>query len=171
MLISVRQLSGVRRQPYTIRAVTLNTQAPRMRYLARMFTSGNWRQELRALLGLAGPLIVNNLSIAGIHFADAVMAGRLGAETLAAVAVGGSVWFFGFTICLGILMAISPIAARHYGAGNIELIGRYTRQGIYLGILVAIAIILIFYQFVGAALDVVGIDRQLPLAILRHRRS
>ncbi len=125
-----------------------------------MFTSGNWRQELRALLGLAGPLIVNNLSIAGIHFADAVMAGRLGAETLAAVAVGGSVWFFGFTICLGILMAISPIAARHYGAGNTELIGRYTRQGIYLGIFVAIAIILIFYQFVGAALDVVGIDPQ-----------
>jgi len=125
-----------------------------------MFTSGNWRQELRALLGLAGPLIVNNLSIAGIHFADAVMAGRLGAETLAAVAVGGSVWFFGFTICLGILMAISPIAARHYGAGNTELIGRYTRQGIYLGIFAAIAIILIFYQFVGAALDVVGIDPQ-----------
>ena len=83
-----------------------------------MFRSGNWRQELRALLGLAGPLIVNNLSIAGMHFADAVMAGRLGAESLAAVAVGGSIWFFGFTICLGTLMAISPIAARHYGAGN-----------------------------------------------------
>jgi MATE family multidrug resistance protein len=123
-----------------------------------MFTSGNWRQELRALLGLAGPLIVNNLSIAGIHFADAVMAGRLGAETLAAVAVGGSVWFFGFTISLGLLMAISPIAARHYGAGNPEVIGRYTRQGIYLGIFVALALIVIFYQFVGAALDQVGID-------------
>ena len=129
-----------------------------MRYLAPMFTSDNWRQELRALLGLAGPLIVNNLSIAGIHFADAVMAGRLGAETLAAVAVGGSVWFFGFTICLGTLMAISPIAARHYGAGNPELIGRYTRQGIYLGVFVAIVLIVVFYQFVGAALDQVGID-------------
>jgi MATE family multidrug resistance protein len=111
-------------------------------------------------LGLAGPLIVNNLSIAGIHFADAVMAGRLGAETLAAVAVGGSVWFFGFTICLGMLMAISPIAARHYGAGNPGIIGRYTRQGIYLGILIAIVLIVVFYQYVGAGLDVVGIDPQ-----------
>ena len=61
-----------------------------------MFRSGNWRQEFRALLTLAGPLIVNNLAIAGIHFADAVMAGRIGAETLAAVAIGGSIWFFGF---------------------------------------------------------------------------
>jgi MATE family multidrug resistance protein len=103
---------------------------------------------------------VNNLSIAGIHFADAVMAGRLGAETLAAVAVGGSIWFFGFTICLGILMAISPIAARHYGAGNPELIGRYTRQGIYFGVIIAVAIILMFHQFVGDALNVIGIDRE-----------
>ena len=129
-----------------------------MLYLARMFRSGNWREELRALLTLAGPLIVNNLSIAGIHFADAVMAGRLGAATLAAVAVGGSIWFFGFTICLGILMAISPIAARHYGAGNPELIGRYTRQGVYFGVIIAVAIILAFHQFVGGALNAIGID-------------
>ena len=50
-----------------------------------MFTSPrNHLQEARALLRLAGPLIVNNLSIAGMQFADAVMAGRLGAEALAA---------------------------------------------------------------------------------------
>ena len=35
-----------------------------------------------------GPLVVNNLSIAGMNAADAMMAGRLGADTLAAVAVG-----------------------------------------------------------------------------------
>ncbi|MGI9200217.1 MAG: MATE family efflux transporter [Woeseiaceae bacterium] len=110
------------------------------------------------MLTLAGPLIVNNLAIAGIHFADAVMAGRIGAETLAAVAIGGSIWFFGFTICLGILMAISPIAARHFGAGNSELIGRYTRQGIYFGLIIAAIIIIAFHLLVGDALDAIGID-------------
>ena len=129
-----------------------------MRYLAQVFRSGNWRQEFRALLTLAGPLIVNNLAIAGIHFADAVMAGRIGAETLAAVAIGGSIWFFGFTICLGILMAISPIAARHYGAGNPELIGRYTRQGIYFALIIAVIIIVAFHFLVGDALGAIGID-------------
>ena len=49
--------------------------------------------ETRTLMKLAGPLIVNNLSIAGMQFADAVMAGQLGAEALAAVAVGSSVCF------------------------------------------------------------------------------
>jgi len=123
-----------------------------------MFSHGKWRVELKALLTLAGPLIVNNLAIAGIHFADAIMAGRLGAETLAAVAVGGSIWFFGFTVCLGTLMAISPIAARHFGAGNPEIIGRYTRQGIYFGLFVSAIIIFVFYQFVGTVLVAVGID-------------
>lgn len=114
--------------------------------------------EISALLRIAGPLIVNNLSIAGMQFADAVMAGRLGAEALAAVAVGGSVWFLGFTLALGTLMAISPIAARHHGAGDKSLIGRYTRQGIYLGIVFAIPIILIAQYWVAPMLETIGID-------------
>ena len=88
----------------------------------------NWLNEARALGRLAGPLIINNLSIAGMQFADAVMAGRLGAEALAAVAVGASVWFLGFTVCLGLMMAISPITARRFGAGELSAIGRYTRE-------------------------------------------
>ena len=123
-----------------------------------MWRSSNWREEIPALLRLAGPLIVNNLSIAGMQFADAVMAGRLGAESLAAVAVGGSVWFLGFTLALGTLMAISPIAARHFGAGNQELIGRYTRQGIYLGLGYGMALILLAYTYAGPFLMLIGID-------------
>ena len=108
----------------------------------------SWRNETRRLFILAGPLIVNNLSIAGMQAADTIMAGRLGASALAAVAVGGSLWFFAFAFCMGVLMAISPIAARHSGAGNPELIGRYTRQGIYLAILFAIPVIIAAQYFV-----------------------
>ncbi len=123
-----------------------------------MWRTSNWREEIRELLKLAGPLIVNNLAIAGMQFADAVMAGRLGAESLAAVAVGASVWFFGFALCLGVLMAISPIAARHYGAGNPELIGRYTRQGMYLGFGIGTALIVLAYATVEPLLLQIGID-------------
>lgn len=118
----------------------------------------SWRNETGRLFKLAGPLIVNNLSIAGMQFADAVMAGRLGVETLAAVAVGGSLWFFAFTIGLGLLMAISPIAARHYGAGDAHMIGRYTRQGIYLGIALALPIIFAAQYLVGPLLVFIPID-------------
>lgn len=93
-----------------------------------------------------------------MQFADAVMAGRLGVETLAAVAIGGSLWFFAFTIGLGLLMAIAPIAARHYGAGDAHLIGRYTRQGIYLGLALAIPVIFAAQYLVGPLLVFIPID-------------
>ncbi len=126
--------------------------------------------EARALLKLAGPLIVNNLSIAGMQFADAVMAGRLGAEALAAVAVGGSVWFLGFTVCLGLMMAISPIAARHFGAGEPELIGRYTRQGVWLAIALGLSIFTLAQLLVNPVLSFIGIDegfRELTVGYVR----
>ncbi len=86
------------------------------------------------------------------------MSGRLGAEALAAVAVGGSVWFLGFTVSLGVLMAISPIAARLFGSGNQALIGRYTRQGIYLGIAAAVPVIFIAQYLVDPLLTLIGVD-------------
>jgi MATE family multidrug resistance protein len=124
-----------------------------------MFTSSRSRfDEARKLLRLAGPLIVNNLSIAGMQFADAVMAGRLGAEALAAVAVGGSVWYLGFTVCLGLMMAISPISARHYGAGEHALIGRYTRQGLWLAFALGLAIFALSRTLAGPVLELINID-------------
>jgi len=93
-----------------------------------------------------------------MQFADAVMAGRLGAEALAAVAVGGSVWFLGFTGCLGLLMAISPITARLYGAGEVARIGRYTRQGIWLAIALGLSIFTLAQLLVDPVLSFLGID-------------
>lgn len=121
-------------------------------------SSRSWVEEVSRLLRLAGPLMVNSLSIAGIQFADAVMAGRLGARALAAVAVGASTWFLGFMVCLGLLMAISPIAARHYGAGESELIGRYTRQGILLAVLLGLGVIGAAYALAGPLLAAIGVD-------------
>ena len=122
------------------------------------FISAEYRDQGKALLRLAGPLIVNNLAVAGMQFADAVMAGSLGARELAAVAVGGSFWFLGFSLCLGILMSISPIVSRHFGAKRYDLIGRYTRQGLYLAVLLGVPIIFIGQFAAEPLLAAFGID-------------
>ena len=122
-------------------------------------TSGR-REEAGKIIRVAGPLIVNNLSIAGMQFADAVMAGSIGARELAAVAVGGSVWFLGFTLCLGLMMALSPIAARHFGAGNPALIGRYTRQALWLSLALGITFIVLMQTLAGSALAYVGVSEE-----------
>lgn len=122
------------------------------------FSASEFKAQVRALLRLGGPLIINNLAVAGMQFADAVMAGSLGARELAAVAVGGSVWFLAFSLCLGILMAISPIVSRHFGAERFDLIGRYTRQGLYLAVVLGMPVVLIGQFAAAPMLSAFGID-------------
>src|SRR6185295_12843891 len=89
----------------------------------------------------AGPLVVNNLVIAGMMLANTLFAGRLGPEPLAGVAVGGSYyqmfWLFG----LGVLMSISPIVAHAYGAGRDDEVGRRFRQGLWLSQMLVIPLL------------------------------
>ncbi len=113
---------------------------------------------------LAGPLIANNLAVAGMGFADTVMAGRLGTVDLAAVAVGSSVWAVAFLFGLGVLMAMSPIAAHAVGAGRPGEVGACVRQCLWLsqGLAVVVALMI---AGIASSLDDVGIDPSIiPLA-------
>lgn len=75
------------------------------------------RGELRHNLKLAAPLMAAQLSFVGMHTVDTLMAGRLGASSLAAVAVGANIWFLAFIIFMGLFMSVSPIVAQRVGAG------------------------------------------------------
>ncbi len=76
------------------------------------------RQEALANLRLALPIVLAQFSFMGMGTVDTLMAGRLGADALAAVAVGSNVWFLAFIVFSGILMACSPIVAQRVGAGR-----------------------------------------------------
>lgn len=127
-------------------------------------------RQFSSILRISGPLIINNLAVAGMNFADTVMSGRLGANALAAVAVGANTWLLAFSACLGLLMAISPIIARHYGAGEIGKIGRYSRHGMYIGFGLGLLILLLGRPFAETFLSFIGIDpafRQLTVEYVR----
>ncbi len=83
---------------------------------------------------LAGPLILNNLLTTGMGFVDTVMSGRLGPDTLGAVAVGSSVWVIAFLTGLGLLMAVNPITAHRVGAGRPGRVGYFWRQSVWLAL-------------------------------------
>ena len=116
------------------------------------------RGQYASIARISGPLIVNNLAVAGMNFADTVMSGRLGADALAAVAVGANTWMLVFSACLGLLMAISPLIARLYGAGDLERIGRYSRHGMYIGFGLGLLILVFGRPFAETFLTFVGID-------------
>lgn len=95
------------------------------------------RRETTELLVLGGPVIGAQLAQIGMNFVDAVMAGRLSAQDLAAVALGGSLWMPIFIFGMGILMSVSPTVAHCFGAGEEAAIGRHVRQGLWLSLVVA----------------------------------
>ncbi|HET6725422.1 MAG TPA: MATE family efflux transporter [Gammaproteobacteria bacterium] len=90
------------------------------------------RTELRALLALAAPLIIQNVANEGMQFTDTLMAGRLSTTTLAGVAVGGTIWVPVMLFAMGLLMALSPTVAHLHGAGNEEAVGAEVRQCLWL---------------------------------------
>ena len=93
----------------------------------------------RALLKLAWPLFIANLAVVGNGTIDAVMAGRLSATDLAAVAVGSSIYITVYIGFMGVLQALSPIAGHHYGARRWRAIGDDVQQALWLSLLLTAA--------------------------------
>ena len=77
------------------------------------------RQELAAQLTLALPILGGQLAQTANGFVDTMMAGRVGANDLAAVAVGASIWVPLFLFMTGVLMSATPILSRHLGGKEI----------------------------------------------------
>ncbi len=92
------------------------------------------RREVRQLLWLATPIIIAQLAHTAMGFVDTVMAGRVGPQDLAAVALGNSVWVPVFLLMTGVLLATTAKVARLFGAGEEAGIGALVRQALWLGL-------------------------------------
>ena len=105
-----------------------------MNRAAESSSAGLWRGELRATLGLAWPLILSNLSFAGIQATDVVLMGWLGARPLAASALGINLTFAFSLICLGIVTASSPMMATAIGhkTQSVHEVRRTFRQSFWI---------------------------------------
>ena len=71
-------------------------------------------------------------------FVDTVMVGRLGPKSLAGVALGNTLFYTAILICMGVLMAVSPMVSQAFGSGKKEPVGRSVRQGLWLAVLLTI---------------------------------
>lgn len=94
------------------------------------------RSELKGLLVLAVPIMIAQLSYAGMGFVDTVMAGQVSARDLAAVALGNSIWVPVFLLMTGILLATTPKVAQRFGAQQYADIAPLVHQALWLALLV-----------------------------------
>ncbi len=89
--------------------------------------------SLSRLLRLAGPIVTAQMAFFGIQTTDTIIAGRMGAEVLAAIALGGTFLMMGFTFLIGFALAVAPGVSHRFGAGASEgEIGRYASSSMVL---------------------------------------
>lgn len=96
------------------------------------------RREVTELLVVAGPLILAQLAQMSMSFVDTLMAGRLGQDALAGIALGSVIFQLVSIVSMGVLFSVAPLVSQAHGAGDREAAGRAARQGIWLAVLLAL---------------------------------
>ncbi len=96
--------------------------------------TGAWMNELRAMLALAWPLIVANVTQQAIQATDVLLMGRLGATPLAAATLALNMTFTFNVLLLGLLIASSPMMATALGKrfNAVREVRRTFRAGLWL---------------------------------------
>lgn len=119
-----------------------------------------WRDEARALLKLALPLVVTQLAQMAILTTDVIMLGRLSKEALAGAAIGNTVFYFAWLLGLGPTAAISPMMAHILGARPKDRAGvrAVLRMGFWVTILLAVPLT----SFLFFAKDILLLLHQRP---------
>jgi len=93
-----------------------------------------WRDELRATLALAWPLILANVTQQVIQATDVLLMGRLGANQLAAATLALNLTFTFNLFLLGLITASSPMMATALGhrSNAVRDVRRTFRAGLWL---------------------------------------
>lgn len=110
--------------------------------------------EVRALLRLAGPIIVSQLGGVAMHTTDTIMVAPLGAQALAAAGLGSGVHMALFVTFSGMLMGMTPLVSQAWGAGDRGECRRVAVQGLWLALIlsVPITVVSLFGQPLALAL-------------------
>jgi MATE family multidrug resistance protein len=91
-------------------------------------------REVQALIPLALPLVLGQLFGIGTDVIISIFAGHLGADVLAAVALGSSLWIVVFMAVLGLMMSLQPAVSALDGAKRGHESGHLLAQGLMLGL-------------------------------------
>lgn len=90
--------------------------------------------DIKRIAGLAWPVLIGQLAVIAFGVMDTAMVGRASAFDLASLALGGSIYITVYVGLMGILVALSPIAAQLFGASEREAIGEEVRQAFWLAL-------------------------------------
>lgn len=96
--------------------------------------------ELSKTVKLALPMVLAQLGQIAMMTTDVAFIGRISAEAVAAAALAGRVYFVGVTIGMGLLAAVTTLAAQAFGTHNLAVIRRSVRMGLWAALMLSLPI-------------------------------
>lgn len=92
------------------------------------------KKDIKKLLSVMIPILVAQVSTAGVTFINTTMAGHAGADDLAGVSVGAGLFYPLLASIIGLLMAGTPLMAQLIGRKERECLPFIVRSGIVIGL-------------------------------------
>ena len=115
-------------------------------------------KEITAILKLAMPILIAQLSVTSMNLVDTIMAGRYGHEDLAGVAIGGSFWLPALIFSQALLYSITPNVSQALGRGEPQKTGVYLANGFVLGMCVGACVFVVLLGLARLSLWSVGAE-------------
>ncbi|MDM5316300.1 MATE family efflux transporter [Fictibacillus sp. b24] len=125
-----------------------------------MIQTYSFRDKYKSFILLVVPVLITQLGLYAMNFLDTVMSGRSGADQLAGVAIGSSLWVPIFTGLNGILMALTPIVSQLEGAKNTKGVPRSVMQAVYLSVVVSIIVLILGSLVLNPILGAMSLDQE-----------
>lgn len=92
------------------------------------------KKDIKKLLSVMIPILVAQVSTAGVTFINTTMAGHAGADDLAGVSVGAGLFYPLLASIIGLLMAGTPLMAQLIGRKERESLPFIVRSGMAIGL-------------------------------------
>jgi MATE family multidrug resistance protein len=118
-------------------------------------------KQTKSLLKLAYPILIAQLIQNLMNFSDTVMAGRVSATDMAAVAVASSIWLPIILTINGVIMALASIVSQLAGAEEYNEIPHKSYQTGWIALSLSLLIIIIFYWLTPIITPKLTLDPQL----------
>jgi len=136
--------------------------------MRQTFSLPEKRQHFLAILW---PILMTQLGFYAMVFFNTVMSGHAGANDLAGVAIGASLWMPLSTGITGILLALTPIVVHYMGAGRRDNVPFVVVQGAYLAIALSLCVIFFGFLTLKPILNTMHLDAPVRDIALRYLRG
>ncbi|MEC5423752.1 MATE family efflux transporter [Virgibacillus sp. C22-A2] len=125
-----------------------------------MYQTATLKEKLKLFSYILIPILITQVSMYLMNIFDTIMSGRAGAQDLAGVAIGSSLWVPIFTGVNGILLAITPIIAHLTGAKENHEVSNKVQQGIYLSAALAMVVFIAGAFLINPILNTMDLEAQ-----------